>query len=518
MAANILVILVVIRALAAAALAAGLLLITPQTFGVYGLRVHVRWNAGMTTEVRQNLERQLGLADSQDLGNDTFRYLMIDGSRRSIRALVTHPSAADTHYIDRATFSPSTGQAVFEWVDGRVGRVGRLLRPLAIALAWLLGGYAIASAAAAALLVFRPVAVSHLPSALHTLLLRPLTAARSGWHAAVAFLQRGIPEVSPAAAGRFRIVFGACALAIPWWDPVTAEKAASSPLLSRYGSFIDALQPWLLVTGLLFIAGVVTRISFAAFTAGFLGWAAVATLGGGSHASSSLAMALVALLPSRWGDAVSVDAWLRRGPSREPSRMYGYSIWTPGFVLGVAFAAAAWSKLKAGTTWIANGTVKYHFLSDAGNAFLDWGVRLTRNNPKLAVAASATVVVVEALLITAAFSRNRAQRTLLAASAGLLFAGFVLFQGVVWPAWWVLFLSFLPWDRSGWSSPRPSGSVTHLTRWQVAVIAVVLLQQVYVSGVSFEKPPLLSAYDMYSASYESMEDYLRSGARPSGDR
>ena len=126
-------------------------------------------------------------------------------------------------------------------------------------------------------------------------------------------------------------------------------------------------------------------------------------------------------------------------------------------------------------------------------------------------------VVVEALLITAAFSRNRAQRRLLAAAAALLFAGFVLFQGVVWPAWWVLFLSFLPWGSSGRSSLQPSGAPTRVTPWQVAFVAAVLLQQIYVSGVSFEKPPLFSAYDMYSASYESMEDYQRSGARRNGD-
>jgi hypothetical protein len=509
---NVSVVPVIIRSLAAAAVAAGLLLVTPTAFGTYGLRVHVRWTADVTTQERQRLERQLQLADAQDLGNNTFRYLMIDSSTSAIRTLVTHPSAADTHYIDRALFTAVGEQALFEWVDGRAGRGGRLLRPLAIGLAWLLGAYAIASAVTASLFLIRPAAVPHLPAALRTIVLQPLAAVRTGWSAAGAFLQRGIPEASPAAAGAFRIVFGVCALTVTRLNPVSAEKAtpALAPLLSGYPSLIDALQPGLVIAGLLFIAGVATPISYAAFTVGFLVWATIATLEGGSHALSALAMALVVLLPSRWGDAVSVDAWLWRRRSRGPGRLYGYSIWAPRFVLGVAFAAAAWSKVKAGSAWIANGTVKYHFLSDAGNAYLDWGVRLTRNHHALAVAASAAVVVVEALLLTAAFSRSRTHRTLLAAAAALLFAGFVLFQGVMWPGWWVLFLSFLPWDTHRQPALQASGSSARLTAMQMAIVAAVLLQQIYVSGVSLERPPLLSAYDMYSASYDSMEDYERS--------
>jgi hypothetical protein len=99
----------------------------------------------------------------------------------------------------------------------------------------------------------------------------------------------------------------------------------------------------------------------------------------------------------------------------------------------------------------------------------------------------------------------------LAAGAAMLFLGFLLFQGVGWPGWWLLFLSFLPWDRIGRRVAPSNRSPAGASAWQLAIITAMLLQQIYVSAVSIEKPPLLSAYDMSSASYESMDDYLSRG-------
>jgi hypothetical protein len=513
---------VVLRSIVALAIAAGLLAITPQALGSYALRVHVRWSAETNAQGRQYLERRLHLLRASDLGNNSFRYLLTDSSPSGIRALVTHPAVADTHYIDRAAFAPVRREALYEWVEGRAGRSGLVLRPTTIAIAWSMAAFGFASAAIAGVIVMRPAMLGTLPPGVLTIVLTPLAALRIAGRATAAFLQRGIPIASPGAAGAFRIVFGACALAIAARAPVGtaaldpgiagALDGGIAPVLAGWAWLVPWLQPWLLASGALFIAGAATRVSFAAFTAAFLAWATVTTLQGGSHAIVSLAMTLVALLPSRWGDGLSVDAWLRRRPAPAPSRRYGFSIWAPGFMLGIAFAAAAWSKVKAGPTWIANGTVKYHFLTDAPDAYVDWGVRLTRDNEALAIAASAAVVVVEALLITAAFSRSRLHKAVLGLGAVLLFGGFVLFQGVVWPAWWVLFLSFLPWERL-WRGPAdastvaPAASAHRASVPQLACIAAVALQQVYVSGVSLEVPPLFSAYDMYSASYDSMEQY-----------
>jgi hypothetical protein len=473
------------------------------------LRVHVRWSADTTPLGRQYLERRLHLTNPRDMGELGFRYALTDDSTSGIRALVTHPAIVDTHYIDREAFAPSKGEEGYEWVDGRAGRSGRVFRPFALLAAWLLAAFGVASAILAVLLGVRPAVAASLPSGVRTILLTPSHALGIAARATVAFLQRGIPVASAEAAGAFRIAFGACALAIALRQPVGAAglNATIAPTLSRYPWLVDALMPALIVSGVLFIVGAATRISYAAFTAAFIVWATVLTLDGGNHATASLAMALLALLPSRWGDGLSVDAW-RRPRARAPGRGYGYSIWAPGFMLGIAFAAAAWSKVKGGPAWIANGTVKYHFLTDAKDAYLDWGVQLTRDKEAMAIAMSAAAVIAEGLLITAAFSRSRLHRSLLAVAAALLFAGFALFQGVIWPAWWVLFLSFLPWERfrraPAASAPAPSARATPL---QIASIVGVVLQQVYVSGVGLEVAPLLSAYDMYSASYDSMEQY-----------
>ena len=508
-------ILVIVRSIVAFAVAASLLTLAPRAFGSHALRVHVRWSAEITPQGRQYLERRLRLVDGREVGERTFRYLLTDSSTAGVRALVTHPAATDTHYIDRAAFAPTPGQALYEWVPGRFGRAGLVFGPVAIGLSWLLAVFGAASAAVAVVLAARPSAAEALPGVLRVPLLTPLTALRIAAGAIAGFLQRGIPVASADAAGAFRIVFGACALAIAARHQVDFSEldASAARALAGFAWLERALQPWLIGAGMLFIAGVATRISYAAFTAGVLTWATVTTISGGSHATVSLAMALLVLLPSRWGDGLSVDAWLRRRPTPAPGRIYGFSIWAPGFMLGVAFAAAAWSKVKGGV-WIANGTVKYHLMTDANDAYVDWGVRLTRDNETVAILASATVVVVEAMLITAAFSRSRAYRALLATAAAMLFAGFALFQGVVWPAWWVLFLSFLPWDRF---RPATAGdaaravvvpTLVRASALQLAFILAVVLQQVYVSGVSMERPPLFSSYDMYSASYDNMEQYL----------
>ena len=124
---------------------------------------------------------------------------------------------------------------------------------------------------------------------------------------------------------------------------------------------------------------------------------------------------------------------------------YGYTTWAPALVLGVVYFAAAFAKMRdTGLAWILNGTVKYHFLSDSPQAMVDWGLQLGQY-PRLAVALSFCAIAVESLIIVGVIAR--AYRYRLAAGFGALslMAGFVLLQGIYWPAWWILLLSFLPW-------------------------------------------------------------------------
>ena len=164
-------------------------------------------------------------------------------------------------------------------------------------------------------------------------------------------------------------------------------------------------------------------------------------------------MAMICLVPSRWGDAWSVDAWWRSRRRRDgststvPPRIYGYTMWMPGLVFATSFAAAAAAKLReGGVAWITNGTVKYHFLTDAHQAPVDWGLRLAQHE-SVAVFMSFAAIALEAMLIVGVFSKRYRYRAAAGAGGLALLLGFALFQGVIWPLWWLMLMSFLPWHR-----------------------------------------------------------------------
>jgi hypothetical protein len=350
----------------------------------------------------------------------------------------------------------------------------------------------------------------------------PVGSLRRSGSQVVTWLQRGVPDASAEAAGLFRIVFGTCVVLFVATDRVYPEMLQQADLGSAEGPYgaivrwlnahpqvVGELDGWLKISGALFIVGFCTAISFACFTAAFLLWACVYTLGTSAHAVASLQVAMICLVAARWGDAWSVDAWLRRlrrqSPTRSHGTRYGFAIWIPRLVLGVTFLAAAWSKTGGGPAWILNGSVKYHFVSDLNYAWVDWGLRLTQYH-WIAVAMSAFAVVVELLLITAAFARSDTYRLMLAAATLTLFGGFAIFQGVLWWSWWILLLAFLPWQRIRADVGSPATLQT-FRPVHVAVVIVVLAQQLVVSATSFEARPLLSAYDMYSATYRTAEEY-----------
>jgi hypothetical protein len=176
----------------------------------------------------------------------------------------------------------------------------------------------------------------------------------------------------------------------------------------------------------------------------------------------------------------------------------------PVFILGLAFAMAAASKLRIGLDWILNGTVKYHFATDLEHAWVSWGVWLTRYQG-VAIAMSAATVVIEALVITAAFSRSDRYRAFIGVCAALLLAGFAVFQGVLWPGWWILLLGFVPWRRMQRAPiPALAGAPTFAQKFGVSAITLLHL---YVWAARVEARPLLSSYDMYSTTYDDDEAY-----------
>jgi hypothetical protein len=244
-------------------------------------------------------------------------------------------------------------------------------------------------------------------------------------HAFGGALGRGIPVVRAETAATFRIFFMTLLLAylrqrpgvLPQPLPSGATYAAEVVRwLARTPAVANHLDVILTATAVAVIAGVVTRVAYAGFVVAFLAWACLDTVNSSHHPVSALAIVLLGLLAARWGDAWSVDAWIRRrlgGVARPPSRLYGYAVWLPGFVMGVAFAAAAWSKVGNGGEWIANGTIRYHFVTDLREALVTWGPRLT-SIPGFAVAGSFAAVAVEAVLIGAAFLKGWRVRAALA--------------------------------------------------------------------------------------------------------
>ena len=266
------------------------------------------------------------------------------------------------------------------------------------------------------------------------------------------WLQRGIPEVDAQTAGIFRVLFGLAVLHVlrgprrstPHGWRRHSTPRSKDPLhatvlrwLRERPAIVDWLGPWMLVTGIAFTAGLFTRMSYGLFVA------AATRLGicgrflrqhpSAQHADTDAGRA--ASIPlGRWGFDRPVAQrrapphraqTARRGPRAEALasrrrcqqaiRLLGMA---PGLVVGIAFAAAAWSKLTrpdGWTTWILNGTREvplHHRLRERAGGL---GPAAGRAPEWLAILASFGAVAIEALAITAAFSA--ANRTGLASGS-----------------------------------------------------------------------------------------------------
>ena len=495
--------------LACAALAVACVAAPDLIYGARPALVNVRWASRVGEPERRDLEARYRLTRPVFREGSTWAYYLADPSRRNVRALVTDPGVEDTHYINRLRFTIWREASR----DPYRGPGARVLPGLLGVLAWLLGLSAVGFA-----LTTVPRVARAAPAWLgrgHTVAHR-LAAA---W----------APVGSARSVGAFRVVFGAALLAMVLHQPINEKLAV---LVASSAAPVDRLgfgwvwraleaQPVLatwgqaaLVVGLVaFIAGVCARASYVASYCGLWLWVLLHTVRGNAHPYSAMLVGSTALLFAPWGDAWSVDAWWRRragrGPSARALAEYGYVHWIPGVVLGVCFLAAAWAKLRdAGLAWITNGTVKYHFLTDSPGAVVDWGLELGQY-PGLAIAASAAAVIVEAVVIVGALATDYRLRAASGVAAVAILSGFLLFQGLFWPGWWVLALSFLPWHvfdgtRAAAVAPR---------RWsalrvaQVTVLVALFVEQLLVSVFRLEKPPALSVYDMYSTTYGSPSDY-----------
>lgn len=366
------------------------------------------------------------------------------------------------------------------------------------------------------------------------------------------WLLAGIPRLSPSAVGIVRIAFAAGLVwallytgpvepgfPLAWhrdagplanWSWLHALAAHDRATIWIHGALIGAVAA--------FGAGLCSRVAVVAVASLTLLQTLVLLQRQSTHDWGLPLVTLFLLTIVPWGDGLSVDAawrWYRGRP--QPVRAateYGLAVWIPGFAMGVAFLAAAFAKLdSSGLAWITGGAARYHFVTDAGQARVDWGLGVAANL-RLAQLASLGAVAIEVLFILNILASGWALRLLFGLAAAGLLAGFLLLQGVFWAMWWVLLLAFLPWDAAARASAnvlrraadafgrRPSkthreeGSVHQpsgktesgwLRSWQVAVLSAFALQQVVFSGIRLEVEPLISDYGMYSWTYGSTQEF-----------
>jgi len=460
------------------------------TFGPRPVSVNVRWAADIDEPARLRLEQRFGLTNGERREGTTWGYALTDRSRAKIRALVEDPAVADTHQIHRTAFRVGyfAQRLPYRTPQPWIPLTLEVLSLLGLALGSIAVGLGLAERVAPRLL--------HGPLAwLRAAFLNPVAAGSRLIEPLIRWVTRRIPAATAEAVGGFRIVFGTALLLYLLRHDVTGWITA-----------------WLMTWGALFIVGAAARLSFVMLTLGVFAWAGLYTIDISHHTVSVLLVTLVCLLGSRWGDAWSVDAWRRRETVRAAAQTYGFTVWLPSFVLGVAFAAAAFAKLsQGGIGWILNGTVKYHFLSDSREALVDWGLRAAQHDG-VAVLLSFGGVALEALVIVGVLAGPYGWRLAAGVAALLLLSGFALFQGVIWAGWWMLLLSFLPWHRLTPTSsalPTPPGPLARpaSSTYPAVVVLTLVAVQVVVSLLRLEVSPALSSYDMYSTTYASPADF-----------
>ncbi len=461
--------------------------------------INLRWQDSVDPVARVALERRFGLQPAVRVAPNAWRYELTDASRALLESLVKDENVADTHFVDRTTFELTS-----EAPRGprRPGPLGERWPRLAFALVDRGPILLLLLAAFSALFVAKP----------HTIPTRARV---------MRFMTRGIPALSPRELAIFRFVFGIALLLYIYLHPFPRDVVpralqrpdvqigALAPMqwLAAHPSAVRAGQYGAAIAAALFAVGILPRALFAVAVAGTIQWLLALSLQADGHPFGVFMLPLLGLLVVPWDGAPPL--WRIRDADGIPDRRYGYAPWLLSLVLGIAWAGAAWAKLRDGPGWVINGAVRYHFVTDYGNAHVDWGLAIA-TMPRLAVALSAGAVLIEGMAIGAAFVKSPMIRLAAGLAAMSVLVGFYLFQGLMWHAWWLLLLGFLPWQ---WGQRRADG-VAHPTRWnvsraQLVVIVALLAQQFVLSAAFLEFPPLASRYDMYSKAHESPEAFDR---------
>ena len=130
-----------LASLICAAASAALFAVVPLLFGSPLPMVHVRWNA-IAEPDRIALEQRFGLTEAAPLGNETWAYVPADTSSETLRAIVAHPSVADTDGINRRTFSIADNPPLTPRRGGLIGGAPAWMARGVRAMAYGLAGIA----------------------------------------------------------------------------------------------------------------------------------------------------------------------------------------------------------------------------------------------------------------------------------------------------------------------------------------------------------------------------------------
>jgi hypothetical protein len=506
-------------------IAAPFVLTTEPPAPSQGWHINVRWAPNVTDPRRHELETTFGLLLPQPHAERTWVYRLRNPSRANIRALVMASEVEDTQGIDRQTFRVTVPRVTLarRYADTHPAIAARLRRSLK------LQNVVIASAAALVVMILR----------------RPKVTAMLG---------RGIPPLSASAFGAYRFVFGLAMMRVlAKYDtlpdaPFPRELHRSQDWFANW-DWVHAfasrpgIDHWTLTACLVLLAfftiGLATRLSYFGFLAVLTVHVLIVLQHKSAHDWGLPLVTLWGLAIVPWGEGVGLHAWRSRAPISDGN--YGFAVWFPGLMIGLAFAAAAYAKLNSsGIAWVTGGAVKYHFLEDWRQAPTDWGLWIASHD-HVAVAMSAAAILVEGLFVLNVLARCATIRAAFALAGLSLLLGFRLLQGVFWIQWYVLFLCFVPWQliverllpglgsktaiasafrrtnaplasaglETGASKRANISHVaaTALTPVAATLVAVLAGIQVIASGKRLEAEPFISDYGMYSWTWPSREAF-----------
>ena len=200
----------------------------------------------------------------------------------------------------------------------------------------------------------------------------------------------GIEPITPLAFAAFRTAFGLGLLYVQVvYQPFRAKpfdvRNPHGPLadaewinaLAMNHTALSIFQIVACAAAVLFIAGILARLAYVVVVSMmFINVLMILTRTGG-HDWGLPIVTLIVMTIVPWNEAPPLwqlrRSWAAYGAPHLASRVYGFAVWIPGLMVGLAFAAAAYAKVGGtGLEWITNGTVRTTSWKTDGTRRLRW--------------------------------------------------------------------------------------------------------------------------------------------------